>query len=352
MDRSAEEDETALREGLRVIGLSGTEVDTYLALLKRGEATTRTVADDVDVTQRAVYDITERLENRGLVRVNDHASPTTIRALPPSESIRGLTDQLESIRPSLEDRFTETAPQAPEIQVVKTRETALKRVRSAISEAEHEILLSIPESIYAEIEPDLRAAVKRGVLVLLVIGEASDIDGNGARFAGSVDVVRYWNESLTFLYAVDGETAMVGDPALLSGTHADEEGIVVSQQNLVGSISGLYLSGYWPASTEAFVTDPQPLPQTFEWFRQALIHATLYRRQGTNLWADVVTTDGRELTGSVAQVRQALIEPATNEFTLQASLSIETDTGTVTIGGPGSFVEDYEARSVTLRSDP
>lgn len=351
MTDSGEDDETALREALSVIGLSDTEVETYLALLGRGEATTRTVAEDADVTQRAVYDIAARLEDRGLVRVNDHASPTTIRVVPPNESVASLTDRLDAITPALEDRFNETTQQAPEIQIVKSRETALKRLRGAISQAKREIVLAVPEHVYPAIESALRAAVERDVLVLLLVGEMKDSNGDGDRFAGAADVVRYWDESLTFLYVRDDESAMIGDPRLVSGTHADEDGVVVSQRNLAGSILGLYLSGYWPASTELFVTDPLPLPQRFEWFRRALFHATLLHQTGTDLRASIETESGTTISGPVSQIRQALIEPATNEFSLEASLSIETDDGEVSIGGRGSFVEDYEAKSVTLRSD-
>lgn len=350
MTLSGGEDETALRDGLAIIGLSDTEISAYLVLLERGEATTRTVAEDADVTQRAVYNIAERLEDRGLVRVNDYASPTTIRALPPNESIPSLTDQLDSITPTLKNRFNETAQQTPEIQIVKSRETTLKRLRNAISNAQHEVALAIPEHVYTDIESELRAAVERDILVLLLVGEMEN-PNNSERFVGSVDVLRYWGESLVFLYVVDDESAMIGDSGLLSGTHTDEDGVVVSQQGLAGSIFGLYLSGYWPASTEAFVTDPAPLPRTFEWFRKALLHATLHHRAETDLWAEIETESGTKIVGSVSQIRQALIEPATNEFTLEASLYIETDGREVSIGGRGSFVEDYKATSVTLWSD-
>lgn len=365
------DDAAALREGLAVLGLSDTEIETYLALLTRGEATTRAVAADTDVTQRAVYDIVERLADRGLVRVNDHASPTTIRALSPTDSISQLTERLDSITPALEDRFTEAAPRAPEIRMVKSRETAIKRLRESIAAAEREVALSIPEPIYPEIESDLRGAVERGVFVLLLLGDATtagadagggDVDGgedgNGdesrteSRFAGVADVVRYWDEGLVFLSVADDAAAMIGDPDLLSGTHTAEEAVVVTQRNLAGSIMGLHLSGYWPAATETFVIDPDPLPATFEWFREALLHATLHRQAGTDLRAEVVTTDGESFSGSVVEIRQALVEPATNEFTLEASMAIDTGDGVVTIGGRGSFVEDYEADSISLRRDP
>lgn len=49
--------------------------------------------------------------------------------------IETLSDRLDSIQPSLEARFNETESQTPERQMVKSRETALTRLRSAIRDA-------------------------------------------------------------------------------------------------------------------------------------------------------------------------------------------------------------------------
>lgn len=351
MTRSSGEDEEDLREELSVFGLSDTEIDTYLALLSRGEATTRTVAEDADVTQRAVYGIAERLERRGLVRVKDHASPTTISALPPREAMEDLSARLESITPSLEERFDDPVNQAPEIQMIKSRETALKRLRTAISEAETEAFVAVPKHVYPEIESELRGAADRGVFTFLLLGENDESDDE-CDFAGVADVVRYWSANLPFLYIVDDGSAMIGDPHVLAVPHNDREAVTVSQKHLSGSVLGMFLSAYWPASEIRYVTAPEPLPASFDWFREAVFHAHLHRQEGRDLWADVVTKSGEELSGLVTDVRQAFVEPSTNDYTLETSLYLETDDGEVSFGGPGAFIEDYRAERVALRLEP
>ena len=342
-------DDARLRDKLSVFGLSDTEVDTYLALLERGEASTSTVSEAADVTQRAVYGIAERLEERGLVMVNDHASPMTIRALPPAEAIQNLSDQLESIQPSLEERFNATEPQTPEIQMVKARETALKRIRSAIAEADTELLLAIPEHVYPELEADLRDAVERGVTVFLLIGEMDGFEGDESQFADVASVVRYWEESLPLLYAIDDSASMIGPASIVSGTYDDDEGAVaVSERHLTGSIVGMYFSAYWPAATTLYVTNPDPLPRSYDWFRQATLHATLHHQAGVELYAEAETESGSTIEGPIVEIRQALVEPTTNEFTLENSFIIETEDGPVSVGGRGSFIEDYRAVSVRI----
>ncbi|WP_244531591.1 TrmB family transcriptional regulator [Halogranum amylolyticum] len=332
-----------------MFGLSDTEIDTYLALLSLGEAPTRAVAEEADVTQRAVYGIAERLERRGLVRVKEHASPTTISALPPKEAIANLSSRLEALTPSLEERFEQTTTEAPEIQIIKSRETVLKRLRNALSEAETEALVAIPDHVYPEIEAELRAAVDRGVLVFLLLGETVDPDDDTRDFTGVADVVRSWDASIPFLYTVDNEAAMIGDPHVLSMQHNDKEAVTISQPHLTSSVLGMYLSAYWPVSTIRHVTEPDSLPASYDWFREAVLQAFLHWEAGHDFWADIVTESGAELSGKVSDVRQAFVEPSTNDFTLETSLHLETDDGEVSVGGPGAFIEDYRAEAVTLR---
>jgi sugar-specific transcriptional regulator TrmB len=340
---------SVIKESLSTIGLSESEIDTYLALLERGEATISTIAEDADVTQQAMYSISDRLEDRGLVRVNDHASPKTIRALPPDEAITNLTSQVESITPLLNERFNETEPQTPEIQMVQSKETVLRRLKSAISEAQHEAIVSVPESVYPEIKSELEGAVNREALVLLLLGNVDSIEGVEDQFDGIADVVHAWDENVPFQYVIDDRLAMAGSAEVFSGSHADGDAVEVSRSRLTGTVLGTYLGTYWPASTELFVTDPYELPRTFDWFRQAALHARLHEMNEVKLWAEVETTEGGVISGTVSQVRQGMIEPPTNEFFVETSLVIETDDGRVTVGGPGSFIEDFEAHSVTLR---
>ena len=156
MSRHGEQTDDMLREELGEFGFSDKEIDVYLTLLSQGEATTGTISDDANVTQQAVYTITDRLEDRGLVRVNDHASPKTIRAIPPEESMTTLTSRIDSITPVLKERFNDTEPQTPELKMVKSQKTAIKRLRDAISKAQREVIVAIPEHIYPEIESELR----------------------------------------------------------------------------------------------------------------------------------------------------------------------------------------------------
>ncbi|WP_101295509.1 TrmB family transcriptional regulator [Halegenticoccus soli] len=359
-----------LRSELGAFGLSEKEIETYLAVLERGEAKASVISEDAGVSKRYVYSIAERLERRGLVRVNEHAAPTTVRARPPREAIAALSQRLEAITPALEERFAETEPQTSQFETVRSRQTALKRLRTMLSEAESEAFLSIPERTYSEIQAELSEAVERGALVLLLVGGA-DADADERRFDGAASVVRRWTEDAPFMLTVDNRSAIVGDAGLLSGTHADETAVALSQEHIAGSVLGSFISSFWPVATETYVTEPCPLPATFDAFRHAVLQACLHKRAGNDLRVRVETEDGPEIVGRVSRVRQAITEPVTSGFPVENSIVVETDgalgdaepagnagevsddepamaADEVTVGGRGAFIEDYRAESVTL----
>lgn len=346
MTQSSVANETDIEEELGVFGFSDTEINTYLTILAQDETTTRTISEEADVTQRAVYNIAERLENRGLVRVNEYASPTTIRALPPDEAIENISKQLESIQPKLEETYTKTTTESPEIQIVKSRKTAVKRLREAIATAEHEVVLTVPVSVYTEVKAELRAAKERDAFVLLLLVDSADPVPE--EFGDVADAVRYWDEQLPLLYTADDTDAMIGDSSVVTGPHGKEHVVDVSEENLAGSIFSVFIGSYWPSAEVRYETDPDPLPQTFEWFRDATFQATLHERKGREIHAEVDTDEGKHVSGTVTEVNQQFLEPRSGQFALENSIVLETERGTETLGGPGAFLEDHEVESITL----
>lgn len=334
----------ALRERLRLFGLSDKELDAYLAVLSEGEATARTVAEAAGVTQRYVYDIAEDLEARGLVRVHDHVTPTLLRAEPPSEAIPALTDRLNAVTPALEAQYESPGPVTAEFNTVKSRPTAIKRLRALVEEATEEVFLSAPANVVPEIRDALADAHERGVFVLLL-----DDDSSGDGYDGIASVVRAWNADGPLNAVVDNRAAMVGDAGLFSGRHADEIAIVVRQGHLAGSVLSAFIGSFWPTAGEVHVTDPCELPRTFESFRHAVLHAHLHRLAGEELEAVVETQRDGELAGPVSAVRQGFLEPVTNDFPVENAVVLETDAGDVSVGGVGAFIEDHRAVRVTLR---
>jgi sugar-specific transcriptional regulator TrmB len=347
-------DDTALRRILQQFGLSDKEIDTYLTLLEHGEAKASTVADAAGVSKRYVYSISEKLEDRGFVAVNDHVVPTTIRANPPEEVIASLTDDIETMRPALEERYSHAAPETERFEVIKSRVTVLKRIRSLIDDAEEEVTLSIPKENLDEVADSLRAAVDRGVLVLLVV---ADPDGTAdLPLDGVASVVRAWTEPMPTMLTTDQRVGLVAPTEMIIRSNSGARAIAFTEPRLGPVIVGSFLGNYWPMAEEVYVAEPMALPETYTDFRQTVFQATLHLRADTPLRARIRgrrTRGGEtedELVGRVVDVRQGLTEPANNAFPVENTLVVETDDGLVTVGGGGAFIEDFEAESVTLEA--
>lgn len=343
------EADAALRAQLRVFGLSDNEINTYFSLLEHGEATASDVAEDAGVTQRTVYNIVERLEDRELVRVNDHVSPTTIRALPPADAMAEIEDRIDAMTPALEARYSATRPQTSEIEKAKSRRKALKRLRQDVERSSDELLVSLPADVVPEVESELRAARERGVFVLLLVGEAESPAAVGDRYGDLAAAVRCWDEEMAYVYAADRERAMIGSPDIFDGAYFEEGVVWVSEWGLSGAVVATFLGAYWPFTEEVAVDDPTDLPASFEWFRAATFTAQRYRAADVDVEATVDTQSGDRVEGRVVEVRQAVVDPPTNDFTLENSFALDTNEGVVTVGGPGGHLEDYRFESLTLR---
>jgi hypothetical protein len=84
---------------------------------------------------------------------------------------------LQEMRPALESRFSRAAPRPKSFEVVKSRVTVLTRIAELVGRAEVEVTLAIPHRLVDEVAAELRDAVDRGVLVVLI---ATDVGPSAA----------------------------------------------------------------------------------------------------------------------------------------------------------------------------
>lgn len=342
--------EEGISELLSRFGLSDKEVDTYLTLLEHGEAKASEITADADISKRHVYSVSEELEQKGFVEVKSHSVPTTIRAYPPDEVIEELQEDIDAMGPQLMELYTEPEPSREQIEVVKSRATVLKRMQTLIKEAESEVALSIPETYLEKVADELRDAVERGVLVVLVVSNTDEEPS----LDGCASVARQWAEVMPTILSVDSQRGVFAPTELLLHSNSDRQGIVFVQDQLGPVIVGSFFGNYWPMTDEVLTAEPVSLPATFTSFRHAVLQATLHKRAGVNLRAEVTgrktdsPDDERILTGEILGVTQGLVKPTNNDFPVEHSILLDSDEGTVSIGGQGAFVEEFEADTIRL----
>jgi sugar-specific transcriptional regulator TrmB len=345
-----------LRDHLSTFGLSEKEIAAYLAVLRAGEATTKEVSRAADVSQGYVYELAGSLTERGLVTVDETASPTVLRARPPEEAVGSLSARLDQIGERIETLYDEPTEPEAAVEVLHSRTTVRKRARRALEDASHEAFLVLPFPEVEQVRDTLSAARERGVFVyLLAISPLGDAAVDWHRYA---DVVRTWEVPAPVYAITDGTRGLMGPHGVLSGRHGPEYALGFAQRDIGEAFYGNAVSNFWPMATTQHVADPDPLPASYEHFRTAVTNAALHRATGRDLLADVTVRDVE--TGDraayervpVVAVRQNLVGEATNDFPIENGMAFETPDGRVAAGDGGGgiipFYEGYAAETVTL----
>ncbi|MCU4740192.1 TrmB family transcriptional regulator [Halobacteria archaeon AArc-m2/3/4] len=368
-------DRATLSTQLQQLGLSEQDARTYLAALEREDGTTTTtIADETSLDESAVDESTRRLAARGFVmfesanetgetdeteRGRDHETtgPSTIYPRPPATVLESIRTTLDS----LEDGFGVDAPATGSrlpFDVLETRSELLERLAASIEGATEEVALSIPASMLADLEDELRDAVQRDVLVALLV--SGDEEFTADRFEEIASVARVWSRRAPVIGVADYGRGVVASNEMGTDSEvADEYGILLDYQPFAFVLMGSFFGSYWRIATQLFETEPDPLPRTYTNIRRAVFQATLRLEAGTDVH---VTAEARPVgdetfdtvEGRLVDVRQSLLEPVHESFAIENALIVEREDSEgaegerITLGGEGAFVEELQTRSIRL----
>jgi len=353
--------ESRIAEHLAAFGFSRKEIDTYLAVLGRGQATTGEVAAAADVSQGYVYEVTETLVDRGLVTVDEGSNPTMLRARPAAEAVAELSRRLSDLQSAVEDVYNEPAAVDVGFEMVRSRQTVERRTERFLADATEEAFLVVPATAFERLRGAVADARERGVTVYLclVAPDVEVVTDAIADFDRYATVVRTWDARPQVFVLRDNRAGLVGSHGVLTGRHGDEYAVTFGQPEVANGFYGNMVSNVWSMANPRFVADPPALPARFEYFRTGVTAAARHVNAGRDLVADVdvvdTGTDGeRTLEGvPIREVRQSLVAPATARFPIENALVVETDHGPVSIGGDSAgfdpYYEDFAARGLTLR---
>ncbi len=345
--------DTTLVDRLQQFGFTETEASVYLAVVERGEATPSTIASAAGVSSSYVYQLCTQLEQHGVVSVEDHHSPTRVRAAPPSEALQARLETMSETMEEVADRYERPSKDFEALEVVRSRATLHKRFRQAIESATEEVFATVPAEMVPEIADALEDAVERDVFVLLAIAGSTDAFQNET-LSNVATVVRSWVRGMTVCLTSDRSRGIISPAEMLDWKHGDAEAIHFENRTVSLSVESAFLGSMWPASEELLLRRPTPLPESYDSFRRAVYDATLHHRTGRNVAVTfrarpVNTTETpTERTGTLAGTRQGLVEERDVEFGMENSILVETDAGEVSVGDIGAFLEDYKAEHVSL----
>lgn len=344
-----------LRTELERWGFSDTEVDVYLAMLEIGEGLASDVAERADVSSRHVYRVAGRLEERGFVDVDDHVSPTRVRARSPDAVDSVVEQSRATLVEGIETLFAGSANSPADVELLKRQPTVLSRAHDLLSSAEEWAFVLCHSDAVEHVADELTDAVDRGVLVQFLTDQPPSAVGWELSELGTiVRTCPDLPEFLEFSIVVDRFQGLVSSP---TATDGDDQryspALYLTDETLTPRILSSLQGNEWRMGEERFSPSSGELPFTTSHFPRAVIQAALHRREGREIEA---TAEARRadsgvsetVSGTVVAVRQGFVEPYSKTFLFEESLALETGEGTVQVGDRSASVEDYAAERVTL----
>jgi len=173
---SLSERASASLEGL---GLTGSEVKAYIALLRGGGMTANDVSREARIPYSKVYDALESLHRRGWVEVQK-SRPIVYTAKPPDAALgelkaRSETERREREQVALEELMaiyvSRGEQERPDIWIMRGTNEILSRVKNLLLNCRTELLIALPPQLVSltdRIEPLMATLKEKGVKSLIL----------------------------------------------------------------------------------------------------------------------------------------------------------------------------------------
>ena len=165
-------------QSLQQLGFTGLEAEVYVYLLQHPPATGYRIAQGVGKTKANTYKALESLLSKGAVLVDDGESRVW-RAVPSEELLAHLgrsysraADRAAAALNGLGNREFDAR-----VYQLHSREQALERARRMLARAQWVALVDLDPTIVPELAPELEAAARRGVRVVVKLYAPATLAG-------------------------------------------------------------------------------------------------------------------------------------------------------------------------------
>jgi hypothetical protein len=252
---------------------------------------------------------------------------------------------VDALVADLERRYTTPARDAEAVSLVKSRTTILRYLEAVIEGAEYELILSLTPKLLDRFEDDLAARRDADVTTELLLTPAADAPAeDDYDYADVATTVRARRGLTTPVVAVADGTHAVYAPQDALVAESERYGVVFNRSELGFLVSGFFDTLLWTTAESVFGNgDERPFPRRYASMRRCV--------------ADLVTADGEfhvdaegrdTETGERRSVAGPLVDIDSDPANQTASITVETDAGTVTVGGQVAAFEDIEAHELRV----
>ena len=337
-----------LRSTLEHVGdrfnLGEYEIDAYLAVLEHGQLTASEIADHTDIPQPRVYDTVRSLADRSLVELRE-SRPMQIVAVDPEDSFGDLQSSFTSMIDELAARYTAPARDTEAVSLVKSRATILRYLEETIENAEFELALSLTPELLDRFHDTLETQITNGVSIELLVTPARKApDPDSYDYLSVATTARARRGITTPILAVaDGEYSVYATQDALRDDR-DRYGVIFSRSALGFLVSGFFGTVLWTtAETLATNAKERPFPRRYASIRRAVKDI---RELGGEFYA---TVEGRYIeTGNPAHIQGKIVDIRFQDSEEVASLTVETESGRVAVGGLVAALEAIEGQEIHI----
>lgn len=162
------------------LGYTEYEADALVTLLEESPATASELSDRSSLPRSRVYDVMDRLADRGFVEVCE-GEPREFRVTPPEAITSALESRYQDHIDDLEDRFTSLSENGSKdsdrcrVWSVRGREQALVRGQQLIAGADETVTMFVSEELFDTTCHDhLTAAADREIDMTILADEPRD----------------------------------------------------------------------------------------------------------------------------------------------------------------------------------
>lgn len=341
---------------LSKLELTEYESKAYVAAVSLGKSKFSALADESGIPQQRIYDVVADLEERGLVEVHEGSAGKEAVAVPPEIGLEELKAQrietyenaVSSAIEQLERQYQQVDASLGYVTVVNHESSVRRHAGKAIESAEWLLFLSLPLEWYRVFEDEIAAAVDRGVSTRLLVQtpDVSDID----ELSYPEGLMVRHRPSADMLVAADrryGVFRGIAAPAVVRPT------LVTRDENIVEMLQR-YSEQFWQASEDVSIEPVFPRRYLTPWHLIADLRAELDAGTTFEVYMEGHETDTgiqRSWEGELVAYETEISTDDDSPVVLPevARLTVETDEGTVSVGGWDATLEDVAAHGLEVR---
>ncbi|MCU4753174.1 TrmB family transcriptional regulator [Halobacteria archaeon AArc-curdl1] len=349
-----------LIETLEDAGLSPYQADAYVTLLELGASSATDIAKASTVPDPRIYDVLRSLQEKEYIETYKQNS-LHARAHAPEQVLSDLRDRataFESAADEIEDRWMQPDIEAHNVSIVKRMDTVLTQAADLIRSATSQIQIGLTPAQFDELEPALAEAKANGVDIKLClfpkIDESATVPATD-RLAETCTEARWRKVPSPFLALIDRSWTFFSP----HGSSTNQYGVIVNDRTHAYVFHWYFISVLWEVHEELYTERSTEPPTSFVDIRHCVRSIEPYLDKGIGFDATVTGFDTEtgaevEVSGKITGITYGGISDDDEEnlplaqLAGEASITLETDDTTYTVGGWGAMIEDLEATRITI----